>query len=221
MLQHAFTGLILLTLCTASVGCSEEPTGPTPSNATTIKPEADQAFAMVLETSQPTLWRNGEAIDAIEYVGQLATMPSKVDREYTIRIDESFKRDLQLRLLLGPTFEQDKNAVDLPAAADQLFIQLKEGFDRLAEEGLAEELADQQAQAVSAAASVKEAQQVLQAFYGARRGLPQTDASRLEQRKLERQIEKALQAQIDADKYVTSLQKKIKRSQHAKLLRVQ
>lgn len=211
----------LIALCLLVLGCGgESATQDIAESSDPSKAEGSKPLAMVLEVSEPTIWRNNEHYSATDWVGQVATMPSKMDRGYLITIDESFEREGQLRVLFDPTWGDEKNAVDLEAEANAHFARWKEGFERTAKEGLEEELAYHEMAAETAGKEIKQLQQTLQTFQEARRGLPQTDASRLERRKLERQIETTLQAQIEANKRVESLQKRIDRERYITLVRV-
>lgn len=211
----------LLAMCLALLGCDGESATTEPTHSTApAEQAAAQSLAMVLETSEPTYWRDGQEVSTTDDLRVMVlSTQSKIDQGYAVSIDESHQRASQVRVLLEPTSRKD-NDVDLRAQADTLFAQLKLMFDERAKQALADEFAHQQALAKAAAQAVAELQQTLQTFQENQRGLPATDASRLERRKLDRQIETTLQAQINADKRIEQLQRRIDRERYVTLLRV-
>lgn len=215
---HPWIGLLVL--CLLLVGCGGESTTQGPADTSEPKPEHPKPLAMVLEVSEPTYWRDGEAVDTIDDVALMVhAMQTKLDQGYMATIDDTHERSGQLRVLFE-TSPNGNDEIDLQAASDETFESLKSLFDERAKASLHDELSFQKTIATSAADNIKQLQQSLQVFQESQRGLPQTDASRLERRKLERQIETTLQAQIDANKLLESLQRKIDRERYITLVRV-
>jgi len=189
MQKTATTRFILFAICLALIGCDGESATTAPADSTGPDKQAiDPTLAMVLETSEPTYWRDGESAATTDDLRAMVLgQASKPDRGYTLSIDESHKRAGQVRVRLELPSDQ-KNGIDLSAESDKLFEQLKQSFDARAKQSLAEELAYQQALAKAASQAVAALQRTLQAYQESQRGLPATDASRLERRKLDRQI---------------------------------
>ena len=213
--------VVLLALCLMLLGCGDDSATTTPTDSTgTTKQAVDPTLAMVLEASEPTYWRDGQETAATDDLRVIVlAQASTLDQGYTVSIDESHSRADQLRVLLEQTSD-NTNAVDLSTEADLLFEHIKRVFNERAKQALADELTHQQALAQTASEEVASLQKTLQAFQESLRGLPATDASRLERRKLDRQIETTLQSQIDADKRIEQLQRRIDRERYVTLLRV-
>ena len=220
-MQQTRTGcFILLTLCVTLVGCGDAATEQPEGQASPEKQQADPSLAMVLETSELTYGKGnpdeqGHAIDDVA----LLVGNAPVDRGYTIRIDASHQRAGQLRVLLERD-EDNAAEIDLEAEADTLFETLKTAFDREAQEIAYAELADRTRQAAALDAEFQAAQKKLLGFQEAVRSLPNTDEIRLERRKRERKVETSLQAKVEADKLIASLQKRIDRKRFVTLQRV-
>ena len=214
-----WTALLILSLMLA--GCGGEPDQQGKGNTDQpAAPAAVESVAMIIEASEPTYWRQGEEVQTIDDVRVLVRgLENGRDAQHTRHIDESYERAGQLRVVFQPKPDARLDK-DLKALSDEYFQEIKLLFDQHAKQALHDELAHHQSTAQSAAEEVKKLQQALQAFQEVRRGLPQTDESRLERRKLERKIETTLQSQIDADKRVASLQKRIDRERYVTLLRV-
>ena len=210
----------LLALCFALLGCGGESTTEPGDSTKPAEQAIDPTLAMVLEVSEPTYWRAGEELSTIDDVRLLAlSSQTKIDQGYTLSIDASHERAGQVRLLLERTSEQD-DEIDLSAESDKLFEQVKQIFDEQAKQSLVEALAHQQALAKTASQAVTALQRKLQAYQESQHGLPATSESRLERRKLDRQIKTTLQGRIDADKRIEELQRRIDRERYVTLLRV-
>jgi ribosomal protein S20 len=210
--------LILLALCIALVGCGDtspdQPEGP----AAPAEQKTDPTVAMVLETSELTYsFGNGDEEQAIDYVALLVTNTPE-DPSYTLSIDESHQRAGQLRVLLKPTVD-DATDGDLKAQADTLFTELKSAFDQHAKEAAYAARNNGTREVSKLDAEFQAAQKKLRSFQDAVRGLPDSDELRLERRKLERKVETSLQAKIEAEKLVASVQKRIDRERFVVLLR--
>lgn len=214
-------GLLLFALCVVLCGCGgdEADTSQTPES---IKPEQGPIKTeMVVESSEPTLTKEGEPIDAMGVVEQLlANSNELVAAGYHAQFDREYQREGQRLISVTPMNPVTPDQAATDQAADETFAALKAAFDAYAKQATVDELAYQQALAETETNVVKELQRALQVFQESRRGLPQTDASRLERRTLERQIETTLQSQIEANKRIDSLKKRIDRERFVTLLRV-
>ena len=212
----------LLVLCLLLLGCGgDEPTAeidPLPEEPDEIPTQIE----VIVEPSEAMLFVDGDSRPSVELVRELLadeTVGYPAMAQITVDDADSSQSRVTFRVAFKAIEGRMKEGA-IEGLADMVYEPLSKEFNAMAAQSIEDEMIYHKAQAQAAAGSVKELQQSLKAFQETRRGLPQTDASRLERRKLERQIENVLQAQIDADKLVTSLQKKVDRGQHATLQRV-
>ena len=221
MRKTGANGLILLAFCVALAGCGGEEAKPSPP-AESNEPAAGPVEAqVVVEASELHLMQQGERVDAISLVDSM--LPASDEAEslgYHVQLDRDFDREGQRLISITPTNPMVPNQSKIDEAADKIYASIKAEFDAYCKQATINELEYQQARAEDARSAFQRLRGELSAFQDARRGLPQTDASRLERRKLDHQIENALQAQIAADKAVERLQKKIDRDRFTTLLRV-
>ncbi|MEM9346275.1 MAG: hypothetical protein AAGB26_06645 [Planctomycetota bacterium] len=211
----------LLALFLLVVGCGGEaevqaPSGPTDADET---PRVE-TLAMVVETSEPTYWHGGEEVSTIEDVQWmvLAEEPGR-DAGYMFSIDESYERAGQLRVVFTKTPDARAD-VDLKKVVDGRFERLKQRFDQQAEAAALEEQAQLRAMVDKRKADVATRQKALTDLQTLRRGLPSTDESRLEMRKLNRQIEVALAEVIALEKAVEQAERRNDRKRYVTLMRV-
>ncbi|MBX2851798.1 MAG: hypothetical protein KTR15_08650 [Phycisphaeraceae bacterium] len=213
-----WTGPLLL--CLALLGCDGASSKQPDQSTAPEEQKADTTLAMVLEASEVAYWVAGETVTAIDGVRAMAEgLEQAEDAGYTVTIDASHERAGQLRLVLE-TVPAGSSKIDLKAESDRLFESLKQRFDQQAKSAAMQEEAHHRAQAKAAAERVKQLQEELQSFIQITRGSPQTDASRLERRKLDRRIENALVEQIAAEKAVHQAEVRIDRERFVTLLRV-
>lgn len=212
----------LCAVCFSLLGCGGDETkqiGSTaaPTDTNDRPPRAE----LVIEASESHLLENGEQVDALRYIDAMLPLGAEdVPAGFHAQLDPEFERDGQRLISISQTKPFKPTQAQFDQAADELFAHLKIQFDAHAKKRLAKELTLQRTLADSAAAEVAALQKTLQVFQESRRGLPATSASRLERRKLDRQIETTLQSQIDANSRIEALQRKIDRGQSAELIRV-
>ena len=210
----------LIALCVVFSGCGGESATHDPAETPTDKPKNDQPLAMVLETSEATYWRDGEEAKTIDDVrAMIGGIDLDADAGYTLSIDPEFERAGQLRVLLKAANEATSE-LDLKAASDKLFDQLKSAFDQRAKDAALQEEAHHRDQTAQLAERVKQQQDELKGFLELSRGSTSTQASRLERRQLERQIETALVDQIAAEKATEKAKRRIDRERFITLMRV-
>lgn len=211
----------LVALCVICSGCGgESTTSDQAQGSGETEPKKTQPMAMVLETSEASYWRDGEEARAIEDVrAMIVGIEPTADAGFTLSIDPAFERTGQLRVVLTPAPEPSADP-DLKVESDKLFDQLKTTFDQRAKDAALQEEAHHREQAAQIAKQVKQLQEKLQGFLEISRGSPSTDASRLERRTLERQIETALVEQIASEKAAEKAQRRTDRKRFITLLRV-
>lgn len=217
---HSWIGL--LALCLMLIGCSGEE-----QDVKTDRPadESDQIpmrAEVIVEPTEQTLTTAGQPRKTAELIQAILT-DDTVDYPAMaiIEIDEDFKPSTRVRFWVEiAEIEGLVNDETISALADQTYSALKTEFDARTKQALADEVIYQQSLADAATKDVKQLQQTLQTFQETRRGVTKTNASRLERRTLERQIETTLQAQIDASKQAQELQRRIDRDTSVTLVRV-
>lgn len=221
MQNHTKSWTALLTLCLLLTCCGSEEPAPEPSAAAERVQQGPLEAELVVEASEPKLIVDGESIDAMQIVESILSESEEgVLLLFHTQIDRDFKREGQCMIWITPNPPITPDQAGVDKAADEIFGLLKAEFDARAKQAQQDALAFYQAQAKTKADEVRRLQQALQVFQESRRGLPQTDASRLERRTLDRQVEVALQEQIEAGEKIEELQKRIARDRHATLLRV-
>ncbi|MEM6260104.1 MAG: hypothetical protein AAGI37_17655 [Planctomycetota bacterium] len=179
-----------------------------------------ETLAMIVETSEPTYWHDGSEVNTIDDVRWmvLAEEPGR-DAGYMFSIDESYERAGQLRVVF--TRDPEVNAdIDLQRVIDGRFERLKQLFDQQAEAAGLQEEAYLRALVDERKAEVAALQKALTDLQTLRRGLPSTDASRLEMRKLNRQIDVALADVIAIEKAVEQAERNNDRKRYITLMRV-
>lgn len=211
----------LLAIALILPGCGGEATPPDQRDpAGQAEQTDDQPLAMVVETSEPTYWVGDAEVSTIDSVRTMIG-DLKLDEQagLTIRIDESFDRIGQLRVLLEPVADS-QSSIDLKAQSDLVFEELKQAFDQQAKDAAMQEESYHRGQVQAAADQVKQLQKTLHDLQEITRGSPTTSESRLERRKLSRQIEVALANQIAAEKAVNKAELRNDRKRFIVLLRV-
>lgn len=214
MRETKATRLIVVALCLLSLGCNEEPV---PSESVDREePSPALTAEMVVQSSEPTLWIDGEETAAIDVLrpmvlGSAATLADGL----TVAVYDTHPGEPKLRVVLGRTTDSDP-AIDLAAAMDALFAQLSRQFAGVAKQSLIEELTVKQAEIEVAAARVVETQAEIQFQRDALALRPDPATAR----KLNRFLERALDEQIAAEQRAEAVQKRIERQRFATLLRV-
>lgn len=208
-------------LCLLLIGCGGEPERQ--AENTPAQPEQaaeSKVLAMVLETSKPTYWRDGEEAKTIDDVrAMVLAQPSTPDQGYTVTIDETHEREGQLRVLFSKTAGTDIE-VDLAAESDANFDQIKEAFDLRAKAAALQEEAHLKGQVKEYSAQVSRLQGELRNLQSINRGFASTDETRLEFRKLNRQIDVTLAELIATEKAVEQAERRNNRERFVTLLRL-
>ncbi|MFK7788406.1 MAG: hypothetical protein AB8C95_02790 [Phycisphaeraceae bacterium] len=222
MQNNATRWIALLVICLMTIGCGGESTTQEQADADedTRSQEDAGPVVMVLETSEPTYWRDGQAVSTIEEVRTLVIeYEPEAAQNYTIEIDGDFKRAGQLRLVLEQVGETDP-PTDLSAQAAQLFDQIQLAFNQKAKDAAMHEEGHLRGELKNAISEVTRLQAEINALQQILRGVPSTDESRLERRKLNRQLDNILVTQIALEKSIEQAKRRNDRERYVTLLRV-
>lgn len=219
-----WTGLIVLAMLSVQglAGCGgEDATVPAGRSGSSAAAEQQRPVGeFVVEPSATTLVIDGEPSEALALVRELvlADGQSLTPEGYTLRIDEAYESKTRLCLVVEPTDKQDEQAIK--DAAGLAYEALAGRFAQRSEAALRDELIATKRRFDETSVLRQSAQEAVRAYSASRSGLDATKESRLQTRRLELQLEQALDEQTKLEKQVQSLQKQIDRQRWVTLVRV-
>jgi hypothetical protein len=217
-LGAAMTAVVLLLLA----GCGGDDTQtPTPAKPTKQAP-AGAPGEVVVEPSKATFNVKGIPTPALDLARELLTQdPPITPAGYTRRIDDAYDRPNRLRLVVEPADDQNETDDDATKqAAGETYDALAAAFATASEAALRAELAYTQEKFDQASAARQAAQDDLRNYLASRSGLPDTNESRLEKRRLNLKVEQLLQQQGELKKQAESLERDLARQRWVTLQRV-
>lgn len=217
---HPWIGLVVL--CLLMIGCRGEEEQAKTDHAADEPDQNPTRAEVIVEPTEQALAIAGQSRQMAELIQAILTDDTVAyPAMAAIQINKGFGSSTRVSFWVEITAVAGRVSDEtVEVLADQAYDALKTEFDARAKQALADEVIYQQSLADTAAKDVKQLQQALQIFQEARRGVPKTDASRLERRQLERQIETTLQAQIDAAEQVKAIQRRVDRQKFVTLVRI-
>lgn len=208
--------LILLLLL---AGCGGDDTQATDPGDPRPKAQAPEPGEVVVEPSTPTIIIDNEPRPTLDIVRALLTAdPAPTPEGYTLRIDDAYPRENRLRFVVSPKDKQDDDATK--QAAGEAYDALAAAFATQSEAALRAELVQTQQQFDQASQARQAAQDAMRNYLANRSGLPDTNESRLEKRRLDLHIQQALDKQRALGEQAQSLQKQIDRERWPTLRRI-
>jgi len=217
-LGAALTAVVLLLLA----GCGGSDTQTADDRPQKPQAKAEPPGEVVFEPSNATFNVEGEPTPALDLARDLLTAdPPITPAGYTLRIDDAYDRPNRLRFVVEPADDQTETDDDATKqAAGETYDALAAAFATASEAALRAELAYTQEKFDQTSAARQAAQDDLRNYLASRSGLPDTNESRLEKRRLNLKVEQLLQQQGELKKQAESLERDLARQRWVTLQRV-